>query len=304
MEEPTSDITTAAEDARSLVAEGNAALLAGDAYTARQRFRQALERDPERVEAWIGLAGSVRPYREKREHLRRALEIDPANPEALAVLAQVEARLAAGESLAPGGVQVREPTPGLTAEQPPEVTAPPVAPSDTLYCYVHPDRETGLRCTSCDRPICGECAQRAAVGQLCPECAKARRPVNYQVSPGNLAVAGGVTAVLSALASTLALLLLGNIGFFGLFIAFLLGPVAGDLLVRLLDRLTHAKRGRTMQLTVGLAYGAGVLLMLGGLALAIGAPLILGMGSLLFRLPLGLYLFTGVAIVTAIARLR
>lgn len=318
MDEPTSETTaTAANDARALVAAGNAALIAGDAYSARQRFRQALELDPERVAAWVGLAGSVRPYREKREHLQRALAIDPANAEARAVLAQVEARLAAGEVLAPGGVQVREPAPGpsgaaptaidlaaATDPAPPSGPQPGAAVTDTLFCYIHPDRETGLRCTSCDRPICGECAQRAAVGQLCPECAKARRPVNYQVSGADLAVAGGVTVVFSIVASTLGLLLLGNIGFFAFIVAFLLGPVVGDLLVRIIDRLTRAKRGRTVQLTVGLAYGAGILFMLCGLALALGALSIGVVGRLLISLPLGFYLLTAVAIVTALTRLR
>jgi membrane associated rhomboid family serine protease len=40
------------------------------------------------------------------------------------------------------------------------------------YCYRHPDRRTGLRCSRCDRPICGECANPAPVGQLCPDDAK------------------------------------------------------------------------------------------------------------------------------------
>jgi membrane associated rhomboid family serine protease len=40
-------------------------------------------------------------------------------------------------------------------------------------CYRHPDRPTGLRCSRCDRPICGECANPAPVGQLCPDDAQA-----------------------------------------------------------------------------------------------------------------------------------
>ena len=39
-------------------------------------------------------------------------------------------------------------------------------------CYRHPDRVTGLSCTRCGRSICVECSHDAAVGQLCPECAK------------------------------------------------------------------------------------------------------------------------------------
>ena len=37
-------------------------------------------------------------------------------------------------------------------------------------CYRHPDRETGVSCASCGRPICHECMISAPVGFQCPEC--------------------------------------------------------------------------------------------------------------------------------------
>ena len=37
-------------------------------------------------------------------------------------------------------------------------------------CYRHPDRETYIRCTRCERPICPDCMTSAAVGFQCPEC--------------------------------------------------------------------------------------------------------------------------------------
>ncbi len=41
--------------------------------------------------------------------------------------------------------------------------------SEPRYCYRHPDRETGLSCSECGRPICYECMTPAAVGLRCPE---------------------------------------------------------------------------------------------------------------------------------------
>jgi len=41
---------------------------------------------------------------------------------------------------------------------------------DVQYCYRHRDRETGVSCSSCGRPICWECMTPAAVGFRCPEC--------------------------------------------------------------------------------------------------------------------------------------
>jgi membrane associated rhomboid family serine protease len=42
-------------------------------------------------------------------------------------------------------------------------------------CYRHPDRETGLSCSECGRPICTECMTPAAVGLRCPDHAGKRR---------------------------------------------------------------------------------------------------------------------------------
>jgi membrane associated rhomboid family serine protease len=44
-------------------------------------------------------------------------------------------------------------------------------------CYRHPNRETGVSCSSCGRPICPECMTPTPVGMRCPECAKERTRV-------------------------------------------------------------------------------------------------------------------------------
>ena len=54
---------------------------------------------------------------------------------------------------------------------PPETSAP-----DVMRCYRHPDRETLLSCSNCERPICTSCMTQAAVGVRCPECARGGRP--------------------------------------------------------------------------------------------------------------------------------
>src|SRR5438477_12474717 len=44
------------------------------------------------------------------------------------------------------------------------------------YCYRHPNRETGLSCSDCGRPICVDCMTVAPVGIRCPEHAGGARP--------------------------------------------------------------------------------------------------------------------------------
>lgn len=68
---------------------------------------------------------------------------------------------------------------------------------DQLYCYGHPKEPTRLRCSRCDRPICGRCAIPASVGQHCPECvAEARksapkvRSVMRATAPATMGIIG------------------------------------------------------------------------------------------------------------------
>ena len=83
-------------------------------------------------------------------------------------------------------------------------TNPPEAPgtvldeSEETYCYLHPKTPTKLRCSRCDRPICGRCAIPATVGQHCPECvAEARKsaPKVRTAMQKNAPVTMGIIAI-------------------------------------------------------------------------------------------------------------
>jgi membrane associated rhomboid family serine protease len=58
------------------------------------------------------------------------------------------------------------------------------------YCYRHPDRETGLACSECGRPICYECVTHAPVGLRCPEHSGKAQGVQKVVRPAQRAVTG------------------------------------------------------------------------------------------------------------------
>src|SRR3954463_9784983 len=44
------------------------------------------------------------------------------------------------------------------------------SPVTAPVCYRHPSKETYVRCTRCERPICPDCMNEASVGHQCPEC--------------------------------------------------------------------------------------------------------------------------------------
>jgi membrane associated rhomboid family serine protease len=83
----------------------------------------------------------------------------------------------------------------VTAERAQSAVAP--------RCYRHPDRETWVSCTRCERPICPECLRPAAVGFQCPECvAQGNASVRQPRTPYGgtiVARAGAVTLILGVL---------------------------------------------------------------------------------------------------------
>src|SRR3954452_14345658 len=56
-------------------------------------------------------------------------------------------------------------------------------------CYRHPNRETGVSCSLCGRPICPDCMTPTPVGMRCRECASQKTQVRTIDS-----VRGGVEA--------------------------------------------------------------------------------------------------------------
>lgn len=70
----------------------------------------------------------------------------------------------------------------------------------TPVCYRHPDRETWIRCQRCERPICPDCMNSAAVGFQCPSCVKeGARSVRQAKLPYGGARVGNPTLITSIL---------------------------------------------------------------------------------------------------------
>lgn len=102
---------------------------------------------------------------------------------------------------------------------------------DVRPCYRHPNRETGVSCSNCGRPICHDCMIVAPVGFRCPECVKqsnargsrAKVVTRGQIrsrwgsTGGGMASVAPVTSVIIAVNIALFAveILLGAVGLFG-----------------------------------------------------------------------------------------
>ncbi len=79
--------------------------------------------------------------------------------------------------------------------------------AEPRYCYRHPDRETGLSCSDCGRPICADCATFAPVGIRCPDHAGAqggKKP--RQIKPPAVRRAPGISLATASAPVTKALI--------------------------------------------------------------------------------------------------
>ena len=129
--------------------------------------------------------------------------------------------------------------------------------STTLYCYVHPTRETSLRCNNCERPICAQCAVRTPTGYRCKECVRERQKTFETAEWYDFVFGFIIAAVLSVIAAFL-VTLIGRIGFFGWFLIAAGAPTAAVAIAEAVRRVTSRRRSRALFITIaiGLVLGA------------------------------------------------
>ncbi|MGA9531833.1 MAG: B-box zinc finger protein [Anaerolineales bacterium] len=134
-----------------------------------------------------------------------------------------------------------------------------------MVCANHPERETGLRCNRCGKPICSACALRTPVGYRCRECVRGQQKI-FDTALRRDYIVG---AVVSAISMGIGIGLLDFLGIFGLFLA----PVLGGGLAEVVRWFVQRRRSRRLPLVAVLGGIIGslphVVLPLAGAAAAL-----------------------------------
>ena len=135
--------------------------------------------------------------------------------------------------------------------------------STTTTCYVHPTRETSLRCKKCERYICTSCAIHTPTGYMCKECVRERQKVFDTAMWYDYLIGFGVTFVLSIIASILAGLVSTFLGLlYGSFAAFFIAGAAGALIADIALRAVKKRRSKALFISCAAGVATGALLLL------------------------------------------
>ena len=162
----------------------------------------------------------------------------------------------------------------------------------TLYCYVHPDRETALRCKTCEQPICASCAVRTPTGYACKDCVRSHQKKFDTAEWYDYLIGFGTSAALSLGASIILVIISGFVGFFMWFISFAIAGAAGAFIANVTQAALRKRRSKRLFWLAAAGVVAGTL------------PVILFLlmtGSLFSIVWQGLYLF--IATPTVYARI-
>ena len=130
--------------------------------------------------------------------------------------------------------------------------------TETLYCYVHPTRETSLRCNNCNRPICAACAIHTPTGYRCRECVKGQQKA-FNTSEWYDYISGFIVAMLLSAVAAFLVTLIGGIGFFGWFLIAAGAPTAAVAIAEGVRLVTAKRRSRPLFITIAVGVVVGAL---------------------------------------------
>jgi hypothetical protein len=135
--------------------------------------------------------------------------------------------------------------------------------STTLTCYVHPNRETTLRCNNCERPICVDCALRTPTGYRCRECVKGQLKT-FDTAEWYDYISGFIVAALLSGVAAFLVPFIASIGWFGWILLAPAVSAAGVAISEGVRFVTRRHRSRPLFITVsiGVVLGAVPVILL------------------------------------------
>jgi hypothetical protein len=157
---------------------------------------------------------------------------------------------------------------------------------------------TTLRCSRCRRPLMVKDAKRTPVGYVCPYYVKARVATFYNANWLHHLGVGGIGLIGGVLGS-IALNLVGRIGFYGIVLTIMAAPAIGAGFAEVVRKIFGKTRGQYFWLAAAIGIGLGAIPVL-------GIPLIVGVLSGSFSTIWSLIPIAGLVMLigTVIARMR
>jgi len=122
--------------------------------------------------------------------------------------------------------------------------------TSTLYCAIHPNTETNLRCNRCEKLICSKCAIHTPTGYRCKDCVRNQQKVFHSALWYDYPLGFFLATLLSYIGSLIA----PRLGFFVIFLA----PLAGILIAEASRFITRRRRSKYLffTITAGALIGA------------------------------------------------
>jgi hypothetical protein len=160
-------------------------------------------------------------------------------------------------------------------------------------CYRHPEIETGLRCSRCEKYICISCTTQTEVSNFCPVCVRLHEDRSFTGGIGDYGIAAIIAIPLSIIAVLLYYFLIPGFGLFSWIIAGIAAPFTGGIIAEAVRRAVQKRRSRYLGRLVAGTLAAFCFLFL---------LVILIQGRIFGMIPLGILLFVGTG--TILARLR
>lgn len=229
---------------RSLLRQAEKLANAGKLSAAETLYRQIVDETPDLTMGWVGLAGVLRDPAAATEAYQKALALEPDNEAALSGLAHLRGEVPMVEKPKAAFGLPYEPTAVATTDTDSATSATSTEPEVIeFFCANHPKRITGLRCYSCGKPICIECAKSTPVGYSCAQCIYEAQQVFFTTQPLDYVLTALVILPLSLLVGAMVALFLSGILIWFMFV---IGGGIGSGIGYLALRIAGRRRGRYM----------------------------------------------------------